>query len=276
MIVITILGIVCAQQIIWPSLIKVMKTTTRKAVEPLFIMMIAGTNKVLHWAESTPADASVEVVTKRLGGFMRLIEVHMMRSGRLMKMMKRLEDIRTGDMRRYVREERRKINVEDFLEDFLEEIEEMQLLDPDTPEQDYRGRIKLKVKDDEPLLPLLASRRYLTYILQDIVRNAIMYNDVESPVVITVTAQTNTVQIDIADEGSGIREKEYERVFEPFLRARQPKVISEFGYGLSLHLCKQEVEAMNGGLWFQSQEKVGTTFSLRLPIWRAEDEDSRS
>ncbi len=223
--------------------------------------------------ESTPSDASVEMVTKRLGGFMRLIEVHMMRSGRLMKMMKRLEDIRTGDMRRYVREERRKINIEDFLEDFLEEIEEVQLLDPDTPEQDYRGRIKLKISGDQPML---ASRRYLTYVLQDTVRNAIMYNDVESPVVIAVTAQTNTVQIDIIDEGSGIREKEYDRVFEPFLRARQPKVISEFGYGLSLHLCKQEVEAMNGGLWFQTQEKVGTTFSLRLPIWREEDEDSRS
>lgn len=223
--------------------------------------------------DSTPPDESVEVLTKRLGGFMRLIEVHMVRSGRLMKMMKRLEDIRTGDMRRFVREERRKIGIEDFLEDFLEEIEDKQFLDPDTPDQDYRGRIELNINED---VSILASRRYLTYILQDAIRNAIMYNDAESPVVVTVSVQTNTVQIDIRDEGSGIREKEYERVFEPFLRARQPKVISEFGYGLSLHLCKQEVEAMSGGLWFQTQEKVGTTFSLRLPVWREEDEDSRS
>lgn len=222
--------------------------------------------------DTTDPEESVEVLNKRLGGFMRLIEVHMVRSGRLMKMMKRLEDIRTGDMRQYAREERRKIDVEDFLEDFLEEIEEMQLLDPDTPEHDYRGRVTMNVDDS---VAVWASRRYLTYVLQDTLRNAIMYSDTDTDVNINVTSQTNTVQIDIVDEGSGVREKEFDRVFEPFLRARQPKVISEFGYGLSLHLCKQEVEAMNGGLWFQTTEKVGTTFSIRLPIWR-EDKDSSS
>ena len=221
--------------------------------------------------ESLDPDASVETATKRIGGFMRLIEVHMVRSGRLMKMMERLEDIRTGDMRQYARDERRKINLEDFLEDFLEEIEEMQLLDPDTPEHDYRGRIELDVSGDAKVW---ASRRYLMYTLQDIIRNAIMYSDVESPVIVKVSVQTNTVQIDVTDSGSGVREKEFERVFEPFLRARQPKIISEFGYGLSLHLCKQEVEAMGGGLWFQTTEKVSTTFSVRLPIWREEDSSS--
>ncbi len=221
--------------------------------------------------ESLDQSDTVEVANKRIGGFMRLIEVHMVRSGRLMKMMKRLENIRTGDMRQFARDDRRKINLEDFLEDFLEEIEEMQLLDPDTPEQDYRGRIQLDIADDANVW---ASRRYLTNALQDIIRNAIMYSDTQSPVIVKVSKQSNTVQIDITDEGSGIREKEFERVFEPFLRARQPKVISEFGYGLSLHLCKQEVEAMSGGLWFQTTEKVGTTFSLRLPIWRAENDSS--
>ncbi len=218
--------------------------------------------------DSLAPDTSVETTRKRIGGFMRLIEVHMVRSGRLMKMMERLEDIRTGDMRRYAREERRKINLEDFLEDFLEEIEEMKLLDPDTPEHDYRGRLELDVTGDANVW---ASRRYLRYTLQDIIRNAIMYSDIKTPVTVKVTKQTTTIQIDITDEGSGIREKEFERVFEPFLRARQPKIISEFGYGLSLHLCKQEVEAMGGGLWFQTTEKVSSTFSIRLPIWREED-----
>lgn len=221
--------------------------------------------------DSTDKSESVEVLTKRLGGFMRLIEVHMVRSGRLMNMMKRLEDIRTGAMRKAAREERRKINIEDFVEDFLEEIEEIQLLDPDTKEHDYRGRIEMDVQSGAIVW---ASRRYLTYALQDIVRNAIMYSPIETPVRINVITQKNNVQIDIVDEGSGIREKEFDRVFEAFLRARQPQIISEFGYGLSLHLCKQEVEGMNGGLWFQTEEKVGSTFSIRLPIWREEDDSS--
>jgi len=76
------------------------------------------------------------------------------------------------------------------------------------------------------------------------------------------------VQISIKDEGYGVREKERERVFAPFQRARQPQIISEFGYGLALYLCKHEVEAMNGKLWFDSEEKVGSTFSVKLPAWR--------
>jgi K+-sensing histidine kinase KdpD len=72
----------------------------------------------------------------------------------------------------------------------------------------------------------------------------------------------------VIDEGYGIRAKEFERVFAQFQRARQPQIIGEFGYGLSLYLCKHEVEAMNGKIWFQSEEAVGTTFSFKLPAWR--------
>ena len=45
------------------------------------------------------------------------------------------------------------------------------------------------------------------------------------------------------DQGYGIRAKEADRVFAPFQRARQPQIIGEFGYGLSLYLAKAEVEA---------------------------------
>lgn len=234
---------------------------------------IGHVNLINKTIDTTDKEDKVENLTKRLGGFMRLIEVHMIRSGRLMKMMKRLEDIRTGQMRENARSERRKIELEDFLEDFLEELDEIQLLDPQTEAQDYRGRIKLSIKGSTHIM---ASRRYLSFVLQDVLRNAIMYSASDTPIKVTVASQKKHVQIDITDEGCGIREKEFERVFEGFLRARQPQIISEFGYGLSMHLCKQEVEGMNGGLWFDTQEKVGTTFSIRLPVWRDEGESSSS
>ena len=41
--------------------------------------------------------------------------------------------------------------------------------------------------------------------------------------------------------------------------------MGEFGYGLGLHLCKNEIEAMNGRIWFESEEGTGTTFSIKLP-----------
>jgi two-component system sensor histidine kinase SenX3 len=217
---------------------------------------------------------TVETVSKRITGFVRLIDIHMHRVGRLVTMMDRLEKMRTGKLQSEL-DKRRKLDVENFLEDFLEGLDEIQLLDPETDEKDYRARVKHKV-DADLYAHVVPSQ--LTVILQDLLRNAIMYSMKATPVKIEVHAINNNeaIQIDVIDEGYGVRDKERERVFNPFQRARQPQIISEFGYGLSLYLCKHEVEAMNGRMWFKSEENVGSTFSLTVPAWRDEATSSSS
>jgi signal transduction histidine kinase len=108
------------------------------------------------------------------------------------------------------------------------------------------------------------------YIFRDLLRNSLMYSPPETTVTIRATpsSKARSVQIDIVDTGYGIRQKEMGRVFTPFQRARQPQIIAEFGYGLSLYLVKTEIEAMGGKIWFASEEGVGTTFSFMLVRWR--------
>ena len=204
----------------------------------------------------------VETLKRRISGFTRLIGLHMHRVNRLTDMMQRLEDIRTGQLREIIRQRRRQILLADYFEDFVEDLDEIALVDPETEARDHRARLTVVVPPD---LRVMATRRYLTQILQDVVRNAIMYSVPATPITIVVAAHPDGVQFDIIDEGYGIRERESGRVFAAFQRARQPQIISEFGYGLSLYLCKHEIEAMNGRLWFESEEGVGTTFSFMLP-----------
>lgn len=212
-------------------------------------------------------DDPVTVLTRRIGGFTRLIGVHMERAKRLLLMLERLEQVRTGHVREAVRQRRRRVRLDDFFEDLLEALDEITLLDPETDGGDERERIHADIPAG---LAVHASPAHLTQILHDVLRNAIMYSVKESPVRVTVQVQGQYVQVSAADEGCGIRETEHERVFEAFQRARQPQIISEFGYGLSLHLCKHEIEAMNGRIWFESEEGVGTTFRFLLPAWTAE------
>lgn len=214
--------------------------------------------------EHNKADDSAQL-TKRITGFTRLIGTHMQRTGRLVEMFERLEVIRVGKVHEDVRSRRRKITLADFVEDFVEEIDEIMLVDPETDAHDHRSRLTVDIDGD---LAVAAAPPFLTRILQDILRNAIMYSIKASPIRIKAALKGPQVQIDITDEGYGIRERERDRVFESFKRARQPQIISEFGYGLSLYLCKHEVEAMNGRIWFESEEGVGTTFSIMLPVWR--------
>jgi len=221
------------------------------------------------------ANESVEQVSRRISGFVQLISTHMHRIERLMSLFQRLEQVRTGQLNEIVRSERRKINLEEFIEDFLEGLDEIDLIDPETETQDYRGRITATIPDG---LYVHASPSRLTNILHDVLRNAIMYSMKATPIIILAhaSAQNQSVQVDVTDQGYGIRAKEFERVFGLFERGRQPQIIGEFGYGLSLYLCKHEIEAMNGKIWFESEENVGTTFSFKLPLWRDDSSSSSS
>lgn len=225
------------------------------------------TDLILQTIKNVKPKDTVEQVGKRVSGFVNLIATHMHRLDRLTNMLERLEHIRTGKLLELVRANRKKIVLSEFMEDFMEELAESKLLDPETENQDYRSRITLTIPED---LAVEASPDHLRAVLRDLLRNAIMYTMKASPILVMAHAlgKNQNVQIDVVDEGYGVRTKEFERVFLPFQRARQPQIISEFGYGLSLYLCKHEIEAMGGKLWFESEEGVGSTFSFKLPAWR--------
>ena len=218
-------------------------------------------------------DSTVDQLNKRISGFNRLIATHMYRTARLTDLLERLEALRLGLLHPAVREQTRKITLDDFMEDFIEELDELKLIDPESEAQDFRGRLETDIPSG---LQVAVSPAHLTTLLRDIVRNAIMYSMKASPVKIVAFAQNQHVQIDVVDEGYGVRQKEADKVFQPFQRARQPQIIAEFGHGLSLYLCKHEVEAMNGGLWFKSEEGVGSTFSIKLPMWQEAASESKS
>ncbi len=230
-------------------------------------------NLIAATIKNVKSDETVESLGKRINTFTRLISIHMERTSRLMEMLERLEYIRVGAVRENVRNQRKKIVLADYFEDFVEELDEIQLLDPETEVDDLRSRVYTDVPED---LAANAAPRYLTRILHDLLRNAMMYSLKASPIKIVATSRNHSVQIEMVDEGYGVRKKEFERVFTPFERARQPQIIGEFGYGLSLYLCKQEVETMNGRLWFESEEGVGSKFFLVLPLWHDESPSSSS
>src|SRR5258708_9685838 len=221
---------------------------------------------IIQLVKNRPAGITVDQLAKRVTGFAGIMATHMYRLQMLMDMLQRLEVIRTGKLATEVRQSRRKISLSDFVEDFLEELGDKSLADP-SEKEDLRDRMTLQMPDG---LLVAASKTHLTNILRDLLRNAVLYSPKAFPITLraTKTQQGTTIQLDIVDQGCGIRAKESDRIFAPFQRARQPQVIAEFGYGLSLYLVKAEIEAMGGRIWYESEEGVRTTFSLKLPAWQ--------
>jgi signal transduction histidine kinase len=71
------------------------------------------------------------------------------------------------------------------------------------------------------------------------------------------------VTISVTDTGTGIPKAMYERVFEPFFTTKA--VGRGTGQGLSIARATV-VEKHHGELWFETEEGVGTTFFVRLPM----------
>jgi signal transduction histidine kinase len=224
---------------------------------------------IKQMATRRTAKTTLESLSTQVVGFANIIGIHMYRLELLIKLLQRLEVIRTGQLPAVLRTNRRVIPLAGFLEDLLEDVVQNPLVESPDPRIDYRERIKTEVSDD---VKVLGSKSHLTDIFRDLLRNSLMYSEAGTPIKIraSMAPKTRSVQIDVVDQGYGIREKETGRIFAPFLRSRQPQVIAEFGYGLSLYLAKTEIEAMGGRMWFTSEEGVGSTFSFKLLLARDE------
>jgi two-component system phosphate regulon sensor histidine kinase PhoR len=74
------------------------------------------------------------------------------------------------------------------------------------------------------------------------------------------------VEVAVADTGIGIPKEGLRRLFEAFYRAPNAKRMLPHGTGLGLAICKRIVEAHRGEIEVESEEGVGTTFTVRLPL----------
>ena len=64
------------------------------------------------------------------------------------------------------------------------------------------------------------------------------------------------------DDGPGISAGNLEKVFDPFFTTKEEGK----GTGLGLSMCRRMVLAHGGKIWVESEEGVGTTFFVELPI----------
>ncbi len=71
------------------------------------------------------------------------------------------------------------------------------------------------------------------------------------------------VKVSIADQGSGIPEKEFDRIFDPYYSTK--KMGNTRGTGLGLSICRSIIRKHGGEVTVESQMGVGTTMHLYLP-----------
>ena len=71
------------------------------------------------------------------------------------------------------------------------------------------------------------------------------------------------VKVSITDQGSGIPEKEFDRIFDPYYSTKE--MGNTRGTGLGLSICRSIIRKHGGEVTVESQIGVGTTMHLYLP-----------
>ncbi len=111
-----------------------------------------------------------------------------------------------------------------------------------------------------------ADRGRVGQILRNLFDNARKYGG--DAVQIDGDASTDTYTITIADNGPGIPEQDWERIFEHFEQVGKGDDRQSEGVGLGLPIARQLARAMGGDVWYAPRFPTGASFLFSMQLAR--------
>lgn len=113
---------------------------------------------------------------------------------------------------------------------------------------------------------VLGDANRLIQIIMNLLVNAITYSKPQKTIDITVGQVDGYGFVEVADQGIGMEKEEIPRVFERFYRVDRARSRNSGGTGLGLAIVKHLVETHEGSIEIQSEEGVGTTIRVLIPL----------
>lgn len=106
-----------------------------------------------------------------------------------------------------------------------------------------------------------ADRNQLLSVFNNLVKNGIQAvpEEREPEIAVSISEQHEMIQVEVRDNGIGIKEENYSKVFAPNFTTKSS------GTGLGLAIALQIIESSGGAIWFESVVDVGTSFFVVLP-----------
>ncbi len=122
--------------------------------------------------------------------------------------------------------------------------------------------IDLKIESDVNITAFF-DLKWTAEAITNIVDNAIKYTPCGGSVCATAAQGEMFVKIDVKDNGIGICEDDYPKIFTRFYRSQR---VSEMqGVGIGLYLSREIISKQGGYIKVMSKENVGSVFSVFIP-----------
>jgi diguanylate cyclase (GGDEF)-like protein len=124
---------------------------------------------------------------------------------------------------------------------------------------------------DEELGFIIADEPKFSFVIEELLTNAIKFSPHGSQIKVsarqikgTGTGERDFLEIEVTDQGLGIRKEDLERVFMGFEIAG-PSQFESGSLGLGLALVRRFVELHDGRIWVDSSPGEGSTFTFIFP-----------
>jgi len=111
---------------------------------------------------------------------------------------------------------------------------------------------------------VLADKLYIYRIFENLISNALKFSPENRSIFVTIEEKSDKVEVSVKDEGPGISKEDQKRLYQKFQRLSARPTGGESSTGLGLSIVKALVEKMSGELRCDSEEGLGTTFTVTI------------
>ena len=146
------------------------------------------------------------------------------------------------------------IDVKQFLGEIIERL------------QNKYPAVEFGFRQPDEAIIIQGDKTGLTSVAVNLLENAVKYG-AENPKIAIVLRQNEkgVINIEVADNGIGIPDKEKSKIFERFYRVGNEDTRRTKGTGLGLYIVNQIVLAHKGTIQVMNNRPQGTIFSISLP-----------
>ncbi len=121
-----------------------------------------------------------------------------------------------------------------------------------------------KISSHKKDVTVIADYIRLKQVIINLLTNAIKYNHEFGRITLSrEVVKSNRIRISVTDTGSGLSEKQQQKLFVPFERVGAEKSNIQ-GTGIGLVITKRLIELMNGSIGVRSKPDIGSTFWIEI------------
>lgn len=125
-------------------------------------------------------------------------------------------------------------------------------------------QILFKFNKTQDVIPVWYDKKQLQKVMNNLISNAFKHSKEGGKITVSVRKGNKEVVIEVTDNGSGIAQKDLNKIFDRFYQTEQSTSSSYMGTGIGLALTKGIIELHHGSIEVYSEPGEGATFSVHL------------